>query len=104
MSIGSGLSCSPQQERVNLHSVMVRNVVLAVFDQPLREWFNGNARGIFSRRSHLNGGGKPKVEHPTRRAAESAAASLQRHPTNSGVEFAAYKCLFCDGFHVGRNR
>ncbi len=84
----------------------LRNDVLAVLDQPPREWLNGNAQGIFSRRSHTNAGGKPKIKYGSKANAAAAADSLQRRYSDSGVptEFAAYKCMFCDGYHVGRNR
>jgi hypothetical protein len=57
--------------------------------------------GIFNQRSHYRASGKPKVAH--RNAAEGWKTALQMQDKHGG-EFEAYKCIFCDDYHVGRNR
>lgn len=86
----------------------LRNLFLAIKGQwPLRRAFRnffitGNAWGLFSRNSHIaQGSGKPKVMFNTLPSADKAAASMQR---KHGGEFRPYKCAFCDGYHIGKNR
>lgn len=59
-----------------------------------------NGWGIFSRRSHVRADGTPKRcqwEDEAVRTAELMSCADRG-------EYEAYKCLFCEGFHVGRNR
>lgn len=85
-----------------------RNLILALRDQlPLRRAFynfviTGLAWGLFSRNSHIAlSSGKPKVSYSTKEKAIKAAAWMgSRH----GGTYSAYKCAFCDGYHVGKNR
>jgi hypothetical protein len=75
----------------------LRNLARALADQTPPD---RNSVGIFSERSHLNRNGKAKIEHATKEGALKHAASLHRQ---NGVEYAAYKCIFCNGYHVGAN-
>ena len=61
-----------------------------------------NAWGAFSINSHINqGSGKPKVMYNTLKTAlKSAEKMSEKH----GTHFSTYKCLFCDGYHIGKNR
>ena len=77
-------------------------------DQVKRKtWFKnffitGNAWGAFSINSHINQHtGKPKVMYNTIKSAQKAADSMSK---KTGKHFSLYKCLFCDGYHVGKNR
>jgi hypothetical protein len=86
----------------------LRNIYLALKHQlPLkRMWRNffvtRNAWGLFHQNSHIaQGSGKPKVPYNTLMTAEKSAASMQR---KHGGTFRPYKCVFCDGFHIGKNR
>ena len=69
----------------------------------LRNFFvTRNAWGMFSRYSHISrSAGKPKVGYPTYESAVRAAASMEK---KHGKHFSVYKCVFCDGFHIGKNR
>lgn len=61
-----------------------------------------NAWGAFSINSHINQhNGKPKVMYNTVEGALKAAEAMSK---KTGKHFSFYKCLFCDGFHVGKNR
>ena len=61
-----------------------------------------NAWGMFSRYSHISRStGKPKIAFPTYESASSAAEQMGK---KHGKHFSVYKCLFCDGFHIGKNR
>lgn len=85
-----------------------KNFKIWFMDQYERKtWFRnffitGNAWGAFSINSHMNQHtGKLKVMYNTKETAlKSAEAMGKKHNTH----FSAYKCLFCDGYHIGKNR
>lgn len=57
--------------------------------------------GAFSIHSHRRrSDGKPNITFSTRMKAVKAASDMQ---LKYGVPFSAYKCLFCDGWHVGKS-
>lgn len=72
-----------------------------------KSWFKnffitGNAWGAFSINSHINQHtGKPKVMYNTIKSAQKSADAMSE---KTGKHFSLYKCLFCDGYHVGKNR
>ncbi|AVH85093.1 hypothetical protein RsoM2USA_165 [Ralstonia phage RsoM2USA] len=84
----------------------LRNIYLAFKDQlPLsrliRNIWKGHVFGLFHKRSHMNANGKPKVMYNTKASATKAAqAMMKKH----GVWFSNYKCMRCDGYHLGKNR
>ncbi|AXQ68926.1 hypothetical protein HOU00_gp199 [Caulobacter phage CcrPW] len=85
----------------------LRNVYLALKGQlPLARFYRnffvtGNAWGMFSRNSHISRGSKkPKVEYGSLASAEKAAAAMER---KHGGVFRSYKCVYCDGYHIGKN-
>lgn len=86
----------------------IRNIYLALKGQlPWRRFCrnffgNGNGWGLFSRNSHINKrSGRPKVTYATYAEAKRSAEALGR---KYGRDVAAYKCMFCDGYHIGNNR
>jgi hypothetical protein len=87
--------------------IRLRNLALGLKDQlPIKRAFRnffitGNAWGLFSKRSHLRDDGTPKVMYNTRQSADRAAASMKK---KHGKHFSVYKCIYCDGFHLGKNR
>ena len=85
-----------------------KNFKIWIKDQFKRKtWFKnffitGNAWGAFSINSHISqSSGKPKVMYNTAESAKKAADNMSK---KRGVHFSFYKCLFCDGYHVGKNR
>lgn len=61
-----------------------------------------DAWGLFHKNSHINRStGKLKVTYGSKSSAEKAALSLEK---KRGVHFSVYKCIFCDGWHIGRNQ
>ena len=61
-----------------------------------------NAWGAFHVNSHINASnGKPKVMYNTVQGAQKAADAMNK---KYGKHFSYYKCLFCDGYHVGKNK
>lgn len=85
----------------------IRNIILAIRDQgPLRRFFRSffvtrNGWGLFSKRSHFRDNGDSKVMYNTKASAMKAAKKMsEKH----GVYFSNYKCLYCDGYHLGKNR
>lgn len=83
----------------------VRNIVLALKDQlPLkrliRNLFKGHLFGLVHKRSHENFGGKLKVMYRTKASAIKAAEAMKK---KRGAYFSNYKCMRCDGYHIGKN-
>jgi len=85
----------------------IRNLVKGLLYQgPPKRFFRnffitGNALGLFSKRSHLNFNGKPKVKYNTLKSANRAAEKMSN---KLNTHFSVYKCIFCDGYHIGKNR
>lgn len=85
----------------------LRNIILALKDQmPLKRAFRnffvtGNALGLFHKRSHFREDGKAKQGFPSKESAKRAAESMGK---KHGKYFSTYKCIFCDGYHLGKNR
>lgn len=85
----------------------LKNIITAILEQgPLKRAFKnfvitGNAWGMFSKRSHFRDNNEPKVIYNTKASADKAAKKMsEKH----GVHFSNYKCIFCDGYHLGKNR
>ena len=81
------------------------NIYLAIRDQGpprrfARNLLKGHLLGILSRRSHFTRTGKHKVMYNTKATAvKSAVAMGKKH----GGYFSNYKCIYCNGYHIGRN-
>ena len=71
------------------------------------DWFRNffitrNAWGAFSINSHINQHtGQPKQ---TYNHLETALKSAEKMGQKHNTHFSAYKCLYCDGYHIGKNR
>lgn len=83
----------------------LKNVWLALRDQlPLKRMFRNffitrNAWGLFHINSHISQKTqKPKVQYNTRASALKASISMKK---KTGRHFSVYKCMRCDGFHIG---
>jgi hypothetical protein len=60
-----------------------------------------NAWGSFSINSHIRASTeKPKNTYPS---IESALKAAEKMSAKYNKHFSAYKCLFCDGYHIGKN-
>lgn len=86
--------------------IKIRNLILGIKDQLpisrlIRNIKTGNVFGLFSVRSHLNFDGKPKVMYKSKETAIKSAKKMQE---KHGYYYSNYKCIFCDGYHLGRNR
>ena len=87
--------------------IKFKNILLVLKDQgPFKRFFRnffitGNARGLFSIRSHQREDGKEKVAYNTKETATKVAGKMS---IKHGVHFSNYKCLFCDSYHLGKNR
>ena len=86
----------------------IRNLILAFYEQgPLKRAFRNffiirNAWGLFSINSHQRqDNGKLKVMYNTRESANKAAESMKK---KMDKHFSVYKCIYCDGYHLGKNR
>lgn len=86
--------------------IKLKNLILAIKDQgpPLRFLKNlilGHFWGLLHINSHIRqDNGKPKVAYNTKATAKKSAESLAK---KRGVYFSNYKCVFCDGYHIGKN-
>lgn len=85
-----------------------KNLKIWLKDQFSRKnWFKNmfitfNAWAAFSINSHINQHtGQPKVMYHTEKTASKSAGQMSR---KYKAHFSYYKCLFCDGYHVGKNR
>lgn len=84
----------------------LKNLILGLKDQgPLtrfvRNLLKGHVLGLFSKRSHFNQNGSEKIKYNTKQTAiKSAEKMRQKH----GKWFSNYKCIYCDGYHLGKNR
>ena len=85
-----------------------RNFKIWILDQFHRKTFfrnffiTRNAWGAFSVNSHINQHtGQPKVMYNT---VETARKSAEAMGKKRDKYFSYYKCLFCDGYHIGKNR
>lgn len=84
------------------------NLYKALKDQePFKRFFRNffitrNAWGMFHINSHVRyGTNTPKVMYNTKESALKAAEKMgEKHDKH----FSAYKCVFCDGYHIGKNR
>lgn len=86
----------------------IRNLYLALKGQlPWKRAFRNffitrNAWGMFSKNSCINQGtGKPKISY---RPVESAKKAAEKMSEKKGVHFSYYKCAYCDGYHIGKNK
>lgn len=86
----------------------IKNILLAIKDQlPIKRfWRNffitGNAWGLFHINSHVvAASGKPKVMYNTKLSALKSAEAMSK---KYNVHFSVYKCVYCDGYHLGKNR
>ena len=88
--------------------IKIKNLIKALKEQgPFkRAWRNffitGNAWGMFSINSHQRAdNGALKVMYNTKESAQKAADSLKK---KTDKHFSVYKCVFCNGYHLGKNR
>ena len=93
---------------ISLKKIRTKYICCWLRDQLSRpEWFRNffitrNAWGAFSINSHIRGmDKKEKVVYPSREVALKAAEAMSK---KHSVHFSIYKCLYCSGWHVGRNK
>ena len=85
----------------------IKNIYLAIKEQGpfkrfIRNFFvTGNAWGMFSKRSHFRDNGVSKVMYNTKTSVIKAAKSMGK---KHNKHFSVYKCIYCDGYHIGKNR
>ena len=85
----------------------LKNLYLALkhqlpFKRAFRNFFiTGNAWGMFSKYSHINKNNNPKVKYNSIESAKKAAISIEK---KNSVHYSVYKCVYCDGYHIGRNK
>lgn len=88
--------------------IKFKNLILGLKGQlPWKRFFinffiTRNAWGMFSKYSHIRRDtNKDKLMYSTIETAKKAAANMSK---KNGVHFSIYKCVFCDGWHIGKNR
>lgn len=86
--------------------ITVRNLLLGLRDQgPLSRFiknlFKGHILGLFHPRSHFRDTGQEKVSYNTKTSAQKAADAMSK---KKNVHFSNYKCIYCDGYHLGKNQ
>jgi hypothetical protein len=87
--------------------IKIKNIWRVLKDQgPPQRFFKNwvvtrNAWGLFSPNSHIAAySGQPKIMYKTKESSLRAAEGMKK---KHGVHFSSYKCLWCDGFHIGKN-
>lgn len=99
---------SPTRGSILKGVVFMCNMIKAIIYQGTHYGFiNGffvdkNSRGIFSVRSHYCKDGTEKVRYGHAETAERAVASMREKYGRTHMR--AYKCGFCDGYHIGNAR
>lgn len=90
------------------YKITWKNFKIWFMDQVKRKtWFRNffitrNAWGAFSINSHINQHtGQPKI---TYNHVESALKAADKMSKKNNTHFSIYKCLYCDGYHIGKNR
>jgi len=86
-----------------------KNIIKAILDQSpslkvaINNFFiNRNAWGIFHISSHkVFNISKLKVTYITKEQGDKAAQAMEKKYSK---KFSSYKCAFCDGYHVGKDR
>lgn len=61
----------------------------------------GHVLGLFSKRSHFRSDGQSKVIYNSKQTAIKSAIKMKE---KNGTYYSNYKCVWCDGYHLGRNR
>ena len=86
----------------------LKNLFLALKEQgPFKRAFHNfiitrNAWGMFHINSHIRQDTqKLKQSFPSKESADRAAVSMGK---KLNKHFSTYKCVFCDGYHLGKNR
>ena len=84
----------------------LKNLILGLKDQMpfsrfVRNLFKGHVLGLFHKRSHFTIEGKPKVSYGSKETAVKVSAKMKE---KRGFYYSIYKCIYCDGYHLGRNR
>ncbi len=67
----------------------------------LKNILNGNIIGILHKRSHFTKNGKEKIKYNTK---ETSLKACKNMSDKTGNIFKSYKCLFCSGYHIGKNK
>lgn len=88
--------------------IKLKNILLALkYQMPIHRAFvnffiTGNAWGMFSKNSHYRNGdiNKPKVMYNTYKTAKKSADDMEK---KYNKHFSIYKCVYCNGFHLGKN-
>lgn len=103
-----GTATKIERPKIKRPKIKWKNFKIWIKDQLKRKtWFRnffitGNAWGGFSINSHINQHtNQPKITYNHLESAQKAADKMsQKHNTH----FSVYKCLYCDGYHIGKNR
>jgi len=83
----------------------LKNIILAFRDQLpisrfIKNLWKGHLIGLCSKRSHFRDDGTAKVMYNTKKTAVRVAKQMM---DKNGTYYSNYKCLYCDGYHIGRN-
>lgn len=86
--------------------IKLKNFKIWFKDQKERNllWYNmiksRNGWGMFHKYSHISQTtNQEKISYPT---IDSALRAKEKMEKKTGNSFVAYKCLFCDGYHIGK--
>ena len=82
----------------------LKNVYLALKDQMpfqrlVKNVLSGDILGLLHKRSHWTHQGTEKISY----SEKSARKAALRMSEKKGVHFSVFKCLYCDGYHIGKH-
>ena len=84
--------------------ITFNNFILVVKDRFFASHFYviRDVLGLFNRNSHISSiSGQKKVMHKTKALANK---EKDRMENKTDKAFSSYKCLYCNGFHIGKNK
>lgn len=86
---------------MRLHNIFLVIKDQLPFSRLIKNIRKGHILGLISRRSHKRKDGTPKITYNTKVSATKAAENMKER---YGKHFSNYKCLWCNGYHLGKNR
>lgn len=99
-------------ENIERPKIKFKNFIKYIANQLFRKnvlknlFITHNWLGGFSIYSHVSQStGKPKVMY-SKASAKKAAEKMSKKVSereNQNIHFSYYKCIYCDGWHIGKN-
>lgn len=87
---------------LNLKYIYLALLEQGPFKRFIRNFFiTGNGWGLFSKYSHITKTNTPKIGYSSKDKALVAANKMNK---KTGFYYSTYLCIYCNKYHLGRNR